>query len=179
MGGNAMRIIRVRGLLTLIAASVLFTLPPVASMAQPIDVAVMTQNLYLRADTTPILTAATLADLQKAILNAADSVRKNDFATRGEAIASEVVDAGGPLLIGLQESEIITESGASLNYADTLVNALKARGLSYTYTVPGVGDAVHKGFVLDSSAAGIPDIPLFTLTDQEVVLVRTMCRTLL
>ena len=165
-----MTIIRVRGLFTIAAASILSILPAVMSMAQPIHMAVMTQNLYLGADPNPILTAATLPELQKAILNAADSIVKNDFPLRAEAIASELVEAGGPLLIGLQEAEIVTDSGASLNYADTLINALKARGLDYTYTTKA-GNAVHKGFVLDTT--GIPNLPLFSLTDQEVVLVRT------
>jgi len=101
-------------------------------MAQPIDVAVMTQNLYVGADTTPILAATTLADLQKAILDAADSVVANKFPLRAEAIASEVASAGGRLLIALQEAEIVSESDVPqpLNYADTLIAALKARLLS-------------------------------------------------
>jgi endonuclease/exonuclease/phosphatase family metal-dependent hydrolase len=169
-----MKIIRVRGLFTIAATSVLFILPSIMSMAQSIDVAVMTQNLYLGADATPILTATTLPDLHTAILNAADSVVANNFPLRAEAIASEVANAGGPLLIGLQESEIVSESDVPqpLNYADTLIAALKALGLNYTYKIPGLEDAVHAGFVLDSGAAGIFN-PRFTLTDQEVVLVRT------
>ena len=164
-----MRNIRVRGLFTIAAANILFVLPAVASMAQGIDITVMTQNLYLGADTNPILMAPTISDLQKAILDAADSVSRNNFPLRAAAIASEVA-ARGPLLIGLQESEIVSESGASLNYADTLIAALKAQGLNYTYTIPGVGAAVHTGLTLDSTVAGIPG---FTITDQEVVLVRT------
>src|SRR5215469_14507161 len=169
-----MRTIRVRGFCTIAAAGVLFILPAVASMVQPIDVAVMTQNLYLGADTTPVLAAMTVPDLQKAILDAADSVIANNFPLRAEAIASEVASAGGPLLIGLQESEIVSESDVPqpLNYADTLIAALKDLGLNYTYKIPGLEDAVHTGLVLDSGAAGIFN-PRFTLTDQEVVLVRS------
>jgi len=97
-----MRNIRVRGLFTIAAASILFILPAVASMTQLIDITVMTQNLYLGADTNPILKAPTISDLQKAILAAADSVSKNNFPLRAKAIASEVA-ARRPLLIGLQE----------------------------------------------------------------------------
>lgn len=57
-----MRIIRVRGLFTIAAASVLLILPGVASMAESIDITVMTQNLYLGADTNPILKATNLSD---------------------------------------------------------------------------------------------------------------------
>jgi len=166
-----MRNIRVRGLFTIAAASILFILPAVASMTQLIDITVMTQNLYLGADTNPILKAPTISDLQKAILAAVDSVSKNNFPLRAKAIASEVA-ARRPLLIGLQESEIVSESDVPqpLNYADTLIDALKAQGLNYTYTIPGVGAAVHTGLTLDSTVAGIPG---FTVTDQEIVLVRT------
>jgi endonuclease/exonuclease/phosphatase family metal-dependent hydrolase len=135
--------------------------------AEPIDVTVMTQNLYLGADTTPILTATTLPELQAAVQAAAQSVIDNKFLpNRAAAIASEAESAGGPLLIGLQEAEIVSGSGGTLNYADALIGALKARGLNYTYMIPGVGSAVHTGFSL-----GLPG--LFSLTDQEVVLVRT------
>jgi hypothetical protein len=71
-GGNAMGNIRVRGLFTIAVASLLFIRPAVASMAQLIDITVMTQNLYLGADTNPILMAPTISDLQAAIVNARD-----------------------------------------------------------------------------------------------------------
>jgi endonuclease/exonuclease/phosphatase family metal-dependent hydrolase len=173
MGGNAM-MIRVRVLLTITAVSMMLILPAVMAMAQPINLAVMTQNLYLGADTTPILTAKTLPEFQAAIIAARDSIVANNFLLRAEAIASEVATAGGPLLIGLQESEIVSESDVpqSLNYADTLIAALKGHGLNYTYRIPGLEDAVHTGFVLDSGTASILN-PRFTLTDQEVVLVRS------
>ena len=168
-----MRNIRVRGLFTIAAASVLFILPAVASVAQLIDITVMTQNLYLGADASPILKATNLDDLQAAIVGARDSVVANDFPLRAEAIASEVATRA-PLLIGLQESEIVSESDAPqpLNYADTLIAALRALGLNYAYKIVGLEDAVHTGFTLDSAVAGIFN-PRFTLTDQEVVLVRT------
>jgi endonuclease/exonuclease/phosphatase family metal-dependent hydrolase len=163
--------IRVRGLFTIAVASLLFIRPAVASMAQLIDITVMTQNLYLGADTNPILMAPTISDLQAAIVNARDSVVANNFPLRAEAIAREIA-AHGPLLIGLQESEIVSESDLPqpLNYADTLIAALNALGLNYSYKIPGVGAAVHTGLTLDSTVAGIPG---FTVTDQEIVLVRT------
>src|ERR1700746_2528622 len=145
-GGNAMGNIRVRGLFTIAVASLLFIRPAVASMAQLIDITVMTQNLYLGADTNPILMASTISDLQAAIVNARDSVVANNFPLRAEAIAREIA-AHGPLLIGLQESEIVSESDLPqpLNYADTLIAALNALGLNYSYKIPGVGAAVHTG----------------------------------
>ncbi len=167
---------QIRGLFV-IAASALLMLPAVTlKAAEPIDVRVMTQNLYLGADTTSILMATTLPKLVDAINAAAASVVANNFPARATAIANEIASAGGPLLVGLQESEIVSNGKQSLNYADVLIAALETQGLHYTYKVPGIGDAVHKGFTLDSTAFGIPGIPPFTLVDQEVVLVRADVR---
>ena len=154
--------IRVRGLLTITAVSVTLILPAVMSMAQPLDLAVMTQNLYLGADTTPILTAKTLPEFQAAIIAARDSIVATNFPLRAEAISSEVA-AGRPLLIGLQESEIVSESDVpqSLNYADTLIAALKGHGLNYTYRIPGLEDAVHTGFVLEFGGGWHPQPTLY------------------
>jgi endonuclease/exonuclease/phosphatase family metal-dependent hydrolase len=137
----------------------------------------MTQNLYLGANTDPLFAAKTLPELQTAIVNAANSVNASNFPLRATAIAAEAANAGGPLLIGLQEAEIVGQTGQPplLNYADTLIAALKTTGLNYTYMIPGVGAAVHTGLSLDSTAAGFPPgSPNFvSVTDQDVVLVRT------
>jgi hypothetical protein len=124
--------------------------------AGSIDISVMTQNLYLGANTDPLFAAKTLPELQTAIINAANSVQASKFPLRAAAIAAEATKAGGPLLIGLQEAEIVSQGSVSLNYADTLIAALKAQGLNYTYMIPGVGNAVHTGLSLDSTAAGFP-----------------------
>ncbi len=83
----------------------------------------------------------------------------NNFPARAAAVAGETATAGGPLLIGLQEAEIISAPGGTLDYAQILINALAAQGLHYAEA------GVHTGFQV--SGAG------FSLTDQEVVLART------
>ncbi len=124
--------------------------------AAPIEIPVMTQNLYVGADADPVLANPTPATIQAAF----NSVLANNFPARAAAIASEAAGAGGPLLIGLQEAEIISApGGATLDYAQILINALAAQGLNYSEA------GVHTGFQI--SAAG------FSLTDQEVVLART------
>jgi hypothetical protein len=140
--------------------------------AGTIDIPVMTQNLYLGANTDPLFAAKTLPELQAAIINAASSVNASNFPLlRAPTIAAEAAKAGGPLLIGLQEAEIVSGPGVSpVNYADALIAALKTQHLNYTYMIPGVGAAVHTGLNLDSAMVGIPG---FKLTDQDVVLVRT------
>ncbi|HEY1301191.1 MAG TPA: endonuclease/exonuclease/phosphatase family protein, partial [Stellaceae bacterium] len=148
-----------------VALSLAWIVSGIDAEAGPVDLSVMTQNLYLGADTTPILDAQTPAQLQAAVQAAAQSVVLNNFPARAAAIASEAAAAGGPLLIGLQEAEIISSPAGSLDYADTLISALAAKGLHYTYMIPGVGNAVHTGFSLASNG--------FHVTDQEVVLVRT------
>ncbi len=157
--------------LTVFLPVFLYLSPGRPAAAGAIDITVMTQNLYTGADTNPILMAATIPELQNAIKAAAQSVIDNNFPLRAAAIAAEAAKAGGPLLIGLQEAEIVGQAGVSLNYADTLIAALKTQGFSYTYMIPGVGAAVHTGLSLDSAVAGLPGF--VTLTDQDVVLVRT------
>jgi endonuclease/exonuclease/phosphatase family metal-dependent hydrolase len=124
--------------------------------AAPVDIEVMTQNLYVGADTTPVLQNPTPATIAAAY----NSVLANNFQARAAAIASEAANAGGPLLIGLQEAEIITAPNQpTLDYAQILVNALAAKGLNYTEA------GVHTGFQLAASG--------FSITDQEVVLARS------
>src|SRR5215472_11504282 len=143
--------------------------------AGSIDISVMTQNLYTGADTDPIIMANSIPALQNAIAVAAQSVIANNFPARAAAIAAEAAKAGGPLLIGLQEAEIVSQGGVSLNYADTLIAALKTQGLTYTYMIPGVGATVHTGLSLNTTAIGFPpgDPRFVSLTDQDVDLVRT------
>jgi endonuclease/exonuclease/phosphatase family metal-dependent hydrolase len=157
--------------LTVLLPVLLCLSPARQAGAGPTQITVMTQNLYTGADTNPILMAATLPELQNAIKAAAQSVIDNNFPLRAAAIAAEAAKAGGPLLIGLQEAEIVGQAGVTLNYADAVIAALKAQGLNYTYMIPGVGATVHTGLSLDSAAAGLPGF--VTLTDQDVVLVRT------
>jgi hypothetical protein len=165
--------------LTALLLVFLYLSPGRQAAAGAIGITVMTQNLYTGANTTPIITAPTQKALQDAITAAKQMVIANNFPARAAAIAAEVVKAGGPLLIGLQEAEIVGQTGQPplLNYANTLVGLLNNnnQGLNYTYMIPGVGATVHTGLKLDSTAAGFPpgDPNFVSLTDQDVVLVRT------
>lgn len=134
----------------------LLCLAPVTEAdAAPIGFPVMTQNLYVGADAGPVLSNPT----PDTIAAAFQSVVANNFPVRARAIASEAASAGGPLLIGLQESSIISAGSGALDYAQILVNALAAQGLNYMVA------GVHTGFQLT--------LGNFSLTDQEVVLART------
>jgi endonuclease/exonuclease/phosphatase family metal-dependent hydrolase len=122
--------------------------------AAPIDLTVMTQNLYVGANAGPVLSNPS----PDTIAAAFQSVVANNFPARAGAIAREAASAGGPLLIGLQEAAIISAPGATLDYAQILVNQLAAQGLHYSIA------GVHTGFQIASAG--------FSLTDREVVLAR-------
>ena len=139
-----------------VVLSIICVSPGTKASAAPIEIPVMTQNLYVGADADPVLANPTPATIQAAF----NSVVANNFPARAAAIASEAASAGGPLLIGLQEAAIISApGGTTLDYGQILINALAAQGLHYAEA------GVHTGFQI--SAAG------FNLTDQEVVLART------
>jgi hypothetical protein len=125
-GATMARLNRLPSLAVLLAA-ICFS-PGLKASAAPIEIPVMTQNLYVWADATPVLANPTPATIKAAF----NSVLANNFPARAAAIASEAASAGGPLLIGLQEASIISAPGsATLDYAQILINALAARGLNY------------------------------------------------
>ncbi|MGE3282324.1 MAG: endonuclease/exonuclease/phosphatase family protein [Alphaproteobacteria bacterium] len=127
--------------------------------AAPIELTVMTQNLYVGADTRPLLEAPDLPIAEIRVAEAFQDVVANDFPARAAAIASRIQAAGGPLLIGLQEASIISGGGVTLDYAQILQSQLAALGLDYTIA------GVHEG----SSVA----LAGFSVTDRDIVLART------
>jgi endonuclease/exonuclease/phosphatase family metal-dependent hydrolase len=145
----------VRRVFTVLIPVLLSLSPGPEAGAAPIDLPVMTQNLYVGADAAPVLSNPS----PQTIAAAFQSVVANNFPARAGEIAREAASAGGPLLIGLQEAAIIGAPGGTLDYAQILVTQLAAQGLQY-----GIA-GVHTGFQL--SLAG------FSLTDREVVLART------
>jgi endonuclease/exonuclease/phosphatase family metal-dependent hydrolase len=124
--------------------------------AAPVDLTVMTQNLYLGANTDAVLASPNEATLTAAL----NSIVANKFETRAAEIAKEADRAGRPLLIGLQEAYIISAPTiGTLNYTQILLDQLAARGLNYTVA------GVHTGFNFATS--------VFSVTEREVVLART------
>src|SRR6266545_2529317 len=134
-----------------------------ASAVAPVQaerqVTVMTQNLYLGADLTPLFTPG--VDFATAAAGVLSHVKQVDFPARAAKIADEVA-AHHPDLIGLQEVALwqlgpdCQHLGTYVDYQQTLLDALAADGLSYrvvasdlnfhatvplTGVVPGVGCA--------------------------------------
>ncbi len=121
----------------------------------PVDLTVMTQNVYIGADGDPVLASPS----PETVAAALDSIAANNFPARAGAIATEAAGAGGPLLIGLQEADIIGGPTGTLNYTQILLDQLAARGLHYVIA------GAHTGF--NVAVNGL------SLTDRDVVLART------
>ncbi|CAM3677828.1 endonuclease/exonuclease/phosphatase family protein [Smaragdicoccus niigatensis] len=68
----------------------------------PPSITVMTRNLYLGADLTPLATALTTADQAQRAADVFRQVQATDFGARAKLLAAEIA-AAGPDLVGLQE----------------------------------------------------------------------------
>lgn len=91
---------------------------------------VMTRNLYLGADLSPAIAAKSLADVVTANGVILRQVIENDFPTRAEGLADEILEQR-PDLVGLQEVALwqttpITPAGTALtlDYLDLLLSEL-------------------------------------------------------
>jgi endonuclease/exonuclease/phosphatase family metal-dependent hydrolase len=145
------RLARIAGILSFL----LYLSSGTPGVAMPVDLTVMTQNVYIGANGDPVLASPS----PETIAAALDSIAKNNFQARAGAIATEAAGAGGPLLIGLQEADIIGTPTGTLNYTQILLDQLAARGLHYVIA------GSHTGF--NVAANGL------SLSDHDVVLART------
>lgn len=96
---------------------------------------VMTRNLYLGADLSPVMSAQTPEDFFAAVQAAAEQIAASNFPERAVALAAEIADKQ-PHLVGLQEVYNFTFNGNNgpPPYRDVLadlMNALAAQGASY------------------------------------------------
>lgn len=100
---------------------------------------VMTRNLYLGADLTPLVSAKTPDDVQMAIGAILGQVVASDPPKRMAWVADEIA-AQRPDLVGLQEAalwHIQTPAGGTITYDFTqlVIDALAAQGLHYRVAV--------------------------------------------
>ena len=136
--------------IAVLACIALAGLVPAASQAGPggSDApSVMTRNLYLGADLTPVNTAAaqylgggiTLSQFMNEVADTRRYIEKTAFGVRAAAIAAEI-DEHDPYLVGLQEVALYregtlgdpaVETTVVESFEDELMAALAARGLSY------------------------------------------------
>jgi Endonuclease/Exonuclease/phosphatase family. len=147
------------------------------------EVTVLTRNLYVGAELSPVLGAIASGD-PSAIIGAVStvwaSVLSTNFHERAKVLADEIADAA-PLLVGLQEVSLF-RTGApdsffgnptpadqvEIDYLDTLLRELKGRGLHYAaVAVTQNVDVESTGFVAPGVLRDI------RLTDRDVILART------
>ena len=115
------------------------TLPP---PPQTRAITVMTRNLYLSADLTPVMGAASPEEIPGAVGEAWNRIVLNDFPARADAIAREI-QGTRPDVIGLQEVAKFriqspgdflvgnpqAATAVEYDYLTLLLDALQARGL--------------------------------------------------
>jgi hypothetical protein len=100
-------VLRARLLLTAaLAAFLVLALWPAAAAGHGRQVTVMTRNLFVGTDLTPIFTAQTLPQLVGATTTAFLEVQATRFPERAQAIADEIA-ATQPDVVGLQEAMLI------------------------------------------------------------------------
>jgi len=144
---------------------------------------VMTRNLYLGADLSPVFAAAAKGDgpgIVQATTTAWQDVKATNFPERAGALADEI-EGSDPLLVGLQEVSLfrtgppdsITAAPTpaehvELDYLNILLKELDRRGLHYApVTITKEADAEIPGF----TAPGV--LQDVRLTDRDVILART------
>jgi endonuclease/exonuclease/phosphatase family metal-dependent hydrolase len=113
------------------------SLRPEASVSTPrsVPITVMSRNLYLGAELSPLFTLADPMQLPFVVASLWGDVQANDFATRAAAIAHEIA-VQEPQLIGLQEVALYSAQAPDqppvvLDYLALLQASLMARGLDY------------------------------------------------
>jgi endonuclease/exonuclease/phosphatase family metal-dependent hydrolase len=111
----------------------IFSTPVVAERGM---VKVMTQNQYLGADLTPLVTAETPEEFFAEANVALQQIAANNFPVRVQRFAKQVA-LTKPDLIGLQEVYDFTLNGSNfgppfVNHLDETISALAAKGQSYS-----------------------------------------------
>jgi hypothetical protein len=148
-----------------VAGLALVAVVPVTAHAG--DLRVMTRNLYVGTDLTPLLVASTPAQFLAAARSALAQIAASNFPERAGPLAEEI-GKRQPHLIGLQEVFSFTLNGSTgpvpfRDYLTDLLDALAARGADYA--VAGV--VQNLAFVVD-----LPGIGSVGVIDRDVILAR-------
>jgi endonuclease/exonuclease/phosphatase family metal-dependent hydrolase len=142
------------------------------------QVTVMSRNVYIGADLTPVIAAVLSGDagrVSAAVTTAYSQVLASNFHERADAIAMELKRTR-PALVGLQEVMLFRSGVAGdsapadvveLDFLTTLVSALQGRGLQYA----PVANVTNADVEFPGLIAGSPrDV---RTTDRDVILART------
>ena len=147
----------------------------------PVDVTVMTRNVYVGTDVDRIITAQTAEEFVMRVAEMWQMLHATDFAERAEALADEIAGVR-PHLVGLQEITVFrTQSPGDaviggtvpaedvyLDYLAILMDKLVDRGLSYTVVASMEGTDVEVPLPLGNGS--FDDV---RMTDYDVVITRT------
>lgn len=134
-------------------------------------VTVLSRNIYIGTNVDPIIEAQTELEFVAAVATAWGILQLTDFPARAEALADEIA-ATTPHLVGLQEVALYrtgtlvdpAPSTVAFDFLSLLLDALAARGLSYTVATEVDGTDLTVPHVL----AGIN----VRFTDRDVILAR-------
>lgn len=152
----------------------------IASAGDSQPVSVMTRNLYLGAELSPLFFAPTVRDLATRAAAAWNQVKQSNFPERAVVLAGEIADAS-PDAVALQEVTLFRtqipgdwHSGAApnattveLDFLQLLLQALDARGAHYQPAAEGTFTDVE---VPATDPSGVSfDV---RLSDRNVILVR-------
>jgi endonuclease/exonuclease/phosphatase family metal-dependent hydrolase len=140
-----------------------------------VPITVMTRNLYLGAELTPLFTLADPTQLPFVVATLWGNVLANDFPTRATAIADEIA-AQEPQLIGLQEVALYVaqppgQSSTVLDYLALLRAALENRGLDYRVAASVNNISIQLPYFTGSS------IGMISYTLRDVILARADVQT--
>ncbi|MER6995969.1 endonuclease/exonuclease/phosphatase family protein [Streptomyces sp. NPDC000410] len=142
----------------------------------PAKLKVLTRNLYLGADLSPVLGATSTASLIAAVTQVYAQVEATDFPERAEALADEIAESD-PHVVGLQEAVLWRSqtpadpaspaTDVEYDFLRTLLDELASRGKHY-----GVVKTLTTSDreVPRSTPSGLQDV---RLTDRDVLLART------
>lgn len=146
----------------------------------PVDVTVMTRNVYVGTDLDRIITAQTAEEFVMRVAEMWQMLQATDFTERAEALADEIAEAR-PHLVGLQEitcfrtqspgdaviGGTVPAEAVYLDYLAILMEKLVDRGLSYVVVAAMEGTDVE--VPLPVGDGSFDDV---RLTDYDVVLAR-------
>ena len=143
---------------------------PAAPEEQPVSV--MTRNLYIGGDLSPLVVAGSPAQFLAAAQTLLAQMTATNFPERAEALAREIVERK-PHLVALQEVYRVTLNGATgappfRDLLDDLLTALAAQGADY--------HAVAQVRNLDA-AIPVPGLGIVQATDRDVILARSDVHT--
>lgn len=147
-------------------------------------VTVMTRNIYLGSDLSPLL-AAPPSLVAFVAAETFAKIQATDFPARGEALADEIA-ATNPHLVGLQEATLYrvqTPGDAALggitpattvfqDFLAILLDAIRARGLDYRVAVVQENADAEVPAFAGNGPDGLPTFTDVRLTDRDVILAR-------